>query len=75
MLGDIVNSNNLESIGQKAFTYVTNAGIIFTKFLIALILSYIFIIDRFRIKRFLAQIKNGNFRFLYIEWAIIAKKM
>lgn len=75
MIGDIVNSNNLESIGQKAFTYVTNAGIIFTKFLIALILSYIFIIDRLRIKKFLAQIKNGNFRFLYIEWAIIAKKM
>ncbi len=75
MIGDVVSPDNLESVGQKAFTYVTNAGIIFTKFLIALILSYIFIIDRFRIKQFLSQIRNGNFRFLYDEWAIIAKKM
>lgn len=75
MIGDIVNPTNLESIGQKAFTYITNAGIIFTKFLIALILSYIFIIDRFRISQFLSQIKNGNFRFFYYEWAMIARKV
>ncbi len=71
----MVSSDNLESIGQKAISYITNAGIIFTKFLIALILSYLFIIDRKRIERFLGQIKNGNFRFLYDEWSVIAKKM
>ncbi len=75
MIGDVVSSKNLESLGQTAFIYIKNAGIIFTKFLIALILSYIFIIDRFRIDRFLSQIKRGNFRFLYDEWAVIAKKM
>lgn len=52
-IGDMVSSDNLESIGQKAITYITNAGIILTKFLIALILSYLFIIDRKRIEKFL----------------------
>lgn len=75
LVSDFVSSDNLESIGKNAITYVTNAGIIFTKFLIALILSYLFIIDRKRIERFLAQIRNGNFRFLYDEWAIIARKV
>jgi predicted PurR-regulated permease PerM len=45
------------------------------KFLIALILSYMFIIERSRIDRFLMQTRKGNFRFLYDEWAIIAKKL
>ena len=75
LVSDFVSSDNLESIGKNAVTYVTNAGIIFTKFLIALILSYLFIIDRKRIEKFLGQIRNGNFRFLYDEWAIIAKKV
>ncbi len=52
-IGDMVSSDNLESIGQKAIGYITNAGIILTKFFIALILSYLFIIDRKRIEKFL----------------------
>jgi predicted PurR-regulated permease PerM len=75
LIGDMVSSDNLESIWQKAISYITNAGIIFTKFLIALILSYLFIIDRKPIERFLGQVKNGNFRFLYYEWSVMAKKM
>lgn len=74
-IGDMVSSDNLEAIGQKAIGYITNAGIILTKFFVALILSYLFIIDRKRIEKFLGQIKNGNFRFLYDEWAVIAKKI
>ena len=54
---------------------MTNAGIIFTKFLLALLLSYLFIIERNKIDGFLGQIRNGNFQFLYDEWAIIAKKV
>lgn len=75
MVSQVLSSQNLENIGQKAFEHIKNAGIFFTKFLIALILSYIFIIDRIRVEKFLSQIRNGNFRFLYEEWSIIAKKM
>ncbi len=46
-----------------------------TKFLLALILSYIFIIERSKIGVFLEKIKDGNFSFFYDEWAIIAKKV
>jgi predicted PurR-regulated permease PerM len=75
MLGWVFSPENFEATGQKAISYVTNAGIIFTKFLIALILSYMFLIERSRIEKFLAQTRNGNFRFLYDEWSIIAKKL
>lgn len=75
MVWEFVSSENLKSLWQKAFSYVTNAGIIFTKFLLALLLSYLFLIERVRIEKFLAQIRNGNFQFLYDEWAIIARKV
>lgn len=75
MLGQFVSSDNLESVWQKAFWYVANAWIIFTKFLLALLLSYLFLIERIRIETFLGQIRNGNFQFLYDEWAIIARKV
>lgn len=72
---DILNQANLESLGQSTIGYITNAGIILTKFFIALILSYIFIIERGKISAFLSRIKDGNFSFFYDEWAIIAKKI
>ena len=75
MAADFVSSDNLEALGKNAFQYITNAGIILTKFLIALILSYLFIIDRKKIEKFLGRIRNGNFRFLYEEWSVIAKKV
>lgn len=46
LAGDILNQANLESLGQSTIGYITNAGILLTKFFIALILSYIFIIER-----------------------------
>jgi predicted PurR-regulated permease PerM len=75
IIGENFNADTLESLGKSAVTYATNAGIIFTKFLIALILSYLFIIDRKRIEKFLLKIQTGNFSFLYKEWAIIANKV
>ena len=75
LVGDIINTDNLETIGQSMLGYLRNAGIILTKFLIGLILSYIFVIERKPIARFLAQIQNGNFAFFYREYEIIARKV
>jgi predicted PurR-regulated permease PerM len=72
---DFMSQANIESFGQTTIGYIANAGIILTKFFIALILSYIFIIEREKIARFLSKIKDGNFSFLYYEWAIVAKKV
>jgi predicted PurR-regulated permease PerM len=57
IVGNIVNADNLETIGQSMLEYLRNAGIILTKFLIGLILSYIFVIERQPIARFLSQMK------------------
>ncbi len=75
IVADIVNTRTLESIGQTTLGYLRNAGIILTKFLVGLILSYIFVIERNPIMRFLSQMKSGNFAFFYEEYAIIARKI
>lgn len=70
-----LNGEILRNMGEKAINSIRDAGVILTKFLIALLLSYLFIIDRKKIEGFLGQIRNGNFQFLYDEWSIVAKKM
>jgi predicted PurR-regulated permease PerM len=75
VVGELLSRENLETFGQKTISYITNTGILLTKFLIALILSYIFIIERSKIDSFLSRIKDGNFSFLYYEWSIVAKKV
>lgn len=71
---DYINATNIEAVWQKIVTYIRDGGIILTKFLMALILSYIFILERKQIESFLKRIQWGNFRFFYDEWAIIANK-
>lgn len=71
---DYVNATNIEAVWQKIITYIRDGGIILTKFLMALILSYIFILERKQIGIFLRRIQWGNFRFIYDEGAIIANK-
>jgi predicted PurR-regulated permease PerM len=75
VVADIINTKNLEIIGQTTLSYLKNAGIILTKFIIWLILSYIFVIERNPIVKFLAQINEWNFSFIYREYAIIAQKI
>jgi len=74
-VGDIINTRNLELIGQNILASLKNTGIILTKFCIGLILSYIFVIERQPISRFLAQMKDGNFSFFYREYSVIADKV
>jgi len=75
VVGEMISTKNLEIIGQTTLGYLKNTGIILTKFIIGLILSYIFVIERKPIVGFLSQIKDGNFWFFYREYAIIAKKI
>jgi predicted PurR-regulated permease PerM len=75
IVGDIINTRNLELIGQNILASLKNTGIILTKFCIGLILSYIFVIERQPISRFLAQMKDGNFSFFYREYSVIADKV
>ena len=71
----VLSSHGITSVAQTVFENVKNTGIFMTKFLIALMLSYIFVIDRAEIMNYLSQIKNSNFSFLYREYAVIFEKI
>lgn len=75
MLSKIVSADNFEKLGQTLLHNLTNAGAFLTKFLIGLLLSYIFVMERRKILTFLQKLREGNFAFLYYEYANIAKKM
>ena len=51
------------------------AGAIFLKWLLALILSFIFIMDRDKLAEYLAGIKSSHFKFLHAEYSIIFEKV
>jgi predicted PurR-regulated permease PerM len=71
---DYINSANIEAIGQKIISYIRDGGVILVKFFLALILSYIFILERKQIEVFLQKIRRGNFSFFYEEGAIVANR-
>lgn len=72
---DIMNAGNIEAFGQTMIGHIKNAGLILMKFFLALILSYVFILERKQIAAFLKKIQKGNFSFFYNEGSIIAKKV
>lgn len=72
---EIFSPANFRSIGQFALNNITSGGLILLKFLIGLILSYIFIMERKKIESFLRKMRDGNFAFFYEEYAIIARKI
>ena len=75
MVNNMVNPENLKVIWETAIGYLKNTTIILSKFIIGLILSYIFVMERKSIIGFLSKIKEGNFSFFYREYAIIAQKI
>lgn len=74
-LSNIFNPASVQDIVKGTFENIKNIGIFLTKFLIALILSYVFLIDRRKIADYLETMKGGNFSFLYEEYRIIFKKI
>lgn len=74
-LDNIFNPASIQEIMKGAFENIKNIGIFLTKFFIALILSYIFLIDRAKIGDYLETMKGGNFSFLYEEYQIIFGKI
>lgn len=66
---------SMEKTAKDVFENLRNAGIVLGKILIALVLSYVFIIDRNKIAGYLETVKRGNFAFLYEEYAVILAKI
>ncbi|HBB27223.1 TPA: hypothetical protein DCZ36_01850 [Candidatus Gracilibacteria bacterium] len=74
-LSSIFNPVSVQEIVKGTFENIKNIGIFLTKFFIALILSYVFLIDRRKISDYLEAMKGGNFSFLYEEYRIIFGKI
>ena len=74
-LNSVFNTGSVQEIIRGMFENIKNIGIFLTKFFIALILSYIFLIDRKKITHYLETMKGGNFSFLYEEYIVIFGKI
>ncbi len=73
-LKTIFTESNINII-MKFLWNIKSVGLFIVEFLISLILSYFFIIDRFKIKKYLEEVKKWNFAFLYNEYSIIFEKI
>ena len=72
---DIMNAGNIEAFGQAIISHIKNAGLILLKFFLALLLSYLFILERKQIAIFLRKIQKGNFSLFYNEGSVIIRKV
>jgi hypothetical protein len=72
---EYINKINTGELINKVFQNIKELSIILFNLILALLLSYIFIVDRKKISAYLQEIKNGNFSFLYHEYSIIFTKI
>lgn len=73
-INEIFSKQNMD-IALQVLDKIKTFWTIFVKILISLILSYIFIVDRDELQKYLKQIKNSNFWFLYDEYKNIFWKI
>jgi len=70
----IMTEKNIEII-KSTILHLKSIWREITKFLLAFILSYFFIIDRKRLSKYLEGIKNSTLRFLYEEYSFLFWKI
>ena len=70
----IFSDSELEVI-KRVWENIKSAWIIFFEVLLALVLSYIFIMDRHKLQKYLKWIQSSNFKFIYDEYDIILNKI
>jgi uncharacterized membrane protein len=58
MFASFLNETNIQLFGQKALFYIRDAGSILVKFLMGIILSYVFIMERNKVKEFFANMQK-----------------
>lgn len=73
-ISEIFSKQDIDIILQ-VFEKIKAFWAIFLKVIIALILSYIFIIDRDKLAEYLKWIQKSNFWFLYHEYKVIIEKI
>lgn len=75
IVSGFLSETNIQLAGQQALFYIRDAGSILLKFLLGILLSYVFIIERNHVSQFFRGMQNGSFAFLYREYRSIASKI
>lgn len=65
---EVVNTQDI-NIVFDIFEKLKSAWILFLKIVLSIILSFVFIVDRQKLKKYFLWIKESNFSFLYHEYA------
>lgn len=63
------------SVIKNIYTTLKSAWFLFMQFVLSLILSFIFIIDRKKLQKYLLKLKKSNFKFMYNDYKSILKKV
>lgn len=73
-INQIVTNQDVEVV-LDILSKLKSASVIFLQVIISIILSYVFLIDRKRLRKYLLGIKKSSFSFLYKEYKIIFDKV
>lgn len=73
-ISEIVSNQDIQVV-LDILSKLKSASVIFLQIIISLILSFVFLIDRFKLRIYLLQIKRSNFKFFYREYKIILEKI
>ena len=73
--GKLLSRGALETTVTNIIDNLRLTGIFLGKIAIGLVLSFVFLIDRHKIFKYLESVKGGNFSFLYDEYAIFFSKI
>ena len=74
-INGFLNKDNIKAFLQPILENLKNVGIFVFQFALALILSFVFIIDRNKIAHYLKEIKYSNLSVVYYEYRIIFSKI
>lgn len=73
-VNEIVSDSDM-GVVKTVFDKLQAFGIVFLQFILSLILSFVFIIDRKKLKKYFHGVKESNFWFLYKEYSVIFNKI
>ena len=73
-ISQIVSNQDIDVV-LDILSRLKTASFMFLQVMLSIILSFVFLLDRFRLKSYLEWIKKSSFSFLYKEYKIILEKI
>lgn len=73
-INEIVSTKDMD-VFMDILSKLKSASVIFLHIILSIVLSFVFLIDRFRLNKYLKWIKKSSFSFLYNEYKIILEKL